>query len=140
MMRPSSRKILLSACFLLVLASGIMTQIAGQSTVSIAICLDIGSSELEILINDGPFCILLSEFTGDANTLQMAGDAYEGTCDSPGNLIGPFTGSLSLESGSGDEFMTVIDFTISGTTSGTLHSESKFTGDLLTSPDIALEK
>jgi hypothetical protein len=144
MIKSSSRKILLSTCFLLVLASGIMVQIAGQSTISVTVCLDVGNQRLEVLINNEPFCIILTELPngvdGD-NSLLLTGDVYEGKCDDPGNLIGTFTGTLTGEGGGlDDEFIFIIDFTLTRT-DGILHSKSKLTGAIVSegSSDIRFE-
>jgi hypothetical protein len=134
MIRLSSRKILISTCLLLVLTTVMMTQIAGQSTLAVTVCLDLEFERIYVLINDEPFCILLSDLPDGLNgddSLQLTGEVYEGTCDDPGNLIGTFTGELTSESGSmGDEFTIVIDFTVTGT-DGVLHSKSKFTGAIV---------
>jgi len=131
MIRLSSKKILISTCLLIVLTTIMMTQIAGQSTLTVTVCLDLEFERIYVLINDEPFCILLSELPdgidGD-DSLQLTGDVYEGTCDDLGNLIGTFEGELTLETGSlGEEFTIVIDFTVTRT-DGILHSKSNFTG------------
>lgn len=98
MIRLSSNKTFISTCLLLVLASGIMVQIAGQSTISVSVCLDVGNERLEVLINNEPFCIILSELPVGADgddSILLTGDVYEGTCDDPGNLIGPFTATMT---------------------------------------------
>ncbi|MFC1505482.1 hypothetical protein ACFLQ6_00265 [Thermoproteota archaeon] len=119
----------------MVLASGIMEQIAGQSTISVSVCLDVGNERLEVLINNEPFCIIFSELPvgadGDVSIL-LTGDVYEGTCDDLGNLIGTFTGTLTgFSGGLEDEFTFVIDFTLTRT-DGILHSKSKLTGAIVT--------
>jgi hypothetical protein len=144
MIRLSSKKILISTCLLLVLATGVMTQIAGQSTISVSICLDLENERLEVLINNEPFCIVLSELPVGADgdvLIVLTGDVYEGTCDDPGNLIGPFTGTVTgFEGVSGDEFTFVIDFTMTRT-DGVLHSKTKLTGTIVTegSPGFRFE-
>ena len=134
MIRLSSKKILISTCLVLVLASGIMMQIAGQSTLSVTVCFDLEFGRLEVLINGEPFCIVLSETpfgTDGGIPLQLNGEVFEGTCHDSGNLIGTFTGTLTFEEGSIDEEFTVIlDFTLTRT-DGILHSKSKFTGAIV---------
>jgi hypothetical protein len=141
MIRLSSKKILLSTCLMLVMASGITMQIAGQSTYSVTVCLDVSERpRLELLINDKPFCVNLSGSgpptpspgpNGEL-TFLLTGDVYEGTCNDTGNMFGTFTGTLTLINGTTEaEFMAIIDFIVTGTPTGTLHSKSKFTGNLV---------
>jgi hypothetical protein len=95
-----------------------------------------------VLINDKPFCIILSELPADPDggeSLQLIGDVYEGTCGDLGNLIGTFTGTMTGEEGIlEDEFTFVFDFTMTGA-DGILHSKSKFTGNLVQNTEITLE-
>jgi hypothetical protein len=144
MIRSSSKKILFSTSILLILASGIMVQIAGQSTISVSICLDVENQRIEVLINNEPFCIVLSELPAGADgdvMILLTGDVYEGTCDDPGNMIGPFTGTLTGFQGvTEDKFEFLIDFTMTRT-DGILHSKIKLTGSIVTegSPGVHFE-
>jgi hypothetical protein len=119
-----------------------MMQITGQSTLSVTVCLDLEGPGLQVLINDKPFCIILSELPADPDggeSLQLIGDVYEGTCGDLGNLIGTFTGTMTGEEGIlEDEFTFVFDFTMTGA-DGILHSKSKFTGNLVQNTEITLE-
>lgn len=147
---------LVSACLLLVLASGAITQIIGQLTLSVAVCMDLEGGSLQVLVNDVPYCIHLSEESlttararvtgkalpsaGNPMTMPLIGDVYKGACDDPGSLFGHLTGTLTFEEGSSsDEFTVEINFTVTGTPTGTLHSESKFTADLLGGPQFYLK-
>jgi hypothetical protein len=134
----SSKQILVSTCLLLVLASGITMQIVGKpdfpSPISVTVCMEMeGPGNLAVLINEVPFCIVLTEPLGDgvasALGIQLVGDVYVGPCDDLGDMIGTFTGSLSLE-GPEDEFIAVLDFTMTGPDDMIIHSESKFTGEI----------
>jgi hypothetical protein len=148
MIRLSSKKIMISTCLMLVLASGIIIQIAGQSTYSVTVCLDVTEGpRLELLINDKPFCVDLSSFEAptpslsptpnDESTIMLTGDVYEGKCNDAGSLFGTFTGTLKLINGTSEgKFMAIIDFTVTGTPTGTLHSQSKFTGNLVAEDSI----
>ena len=138
----ASKKILISICLLLALATGVIVQITGQSTVSVSVCLDVELGRLEVLINGEPFCILLDDvpvgINGD-DSLHLTGEVYEGTCHDPGNMIGTFAGILTFEGGTfEDEFTVVIEFTMTKP-SGILHSKSKFTGAIVSEgPGIVL--
>ena len=139
----ASKKILVSVCLILALATGVIVQIAGQSTVSVAVCLDLELGRLEVLINGEPFCILLDEApvgVDGADSLPLTGEVYEGTCHDPGNMIGTFAGTLTFEGGTlEDEFTVVIEFTMTKP-GGILHSKSKFTGAIVgEDPGIALQ-
>jgi hypothetical protein len=146
MTRLSSKKIMISTCLMLVLASGIIMQIAGQSTYAVTVCFDVSDGlRLELLINDKPFCINLTSFEtptasptpNEESTIVLTGDVYEGTCDDTGSLFGTFTGTLTLINGTSEGgFMAMINFTVTGTPSGTLHSKSKFTGNLVSVDSI----
>jgi len=138
---------LVSTCLLLVLVSGVMTQIAGQLTLSIDLCLDTNNSIIHVLINDAAYCTYITDppdphFLTDSllsildkgGSMQLMGDTFEGA-DNLGNKIGKFAGKLTFElTGSDGEFIGAINFTVSGMISEILHSESKFTGTLVPIP------
>jgi hypothetical protein len=151
----ASKQVLLSICLLLVLASDVIMQINAQSTGSVTVCFDLENSRLHVLINDVPFCIHLSETlslsalsdqinstratTDGRYSFPLIGDVYKGTCDDLGNKNGTLSGALTFELVNSDEFIAIINFTMTSSTSDILHSESKFTGNLLLTPEIALK-
>jgi hypothetical protein len=138
---------LVATCLLLVLVSGVMTQIAGQFTLSIALFLDTNNSIIHVLIDDKPYCTYITDppspsfltkslltILDKGGSMQLMGDTFEGA-DNLGNKIGKFAGKLTFEpTGSNGEFIAAINFTVAGTSSEILHSESKFTGRLVPIP------
>jgi hypothetical protein len=125
------------------LVSGVAMQIVAlPSTVSVTVCMEMeGEGKLAVFINDVPFCIILSESPGDglasALGIQLVGDVYVGPCDDLGDKIGTFTGSFTIE-GLEDEFVAALDFTMIGPDSLILHSESKFTGEIVGEVDTVI--
>jgi hypothetical protein len=150
------KRALVSTCLLLVLASGAIMQIIGQLTLSVAVCIDLEGGTLQVLVNDVPYCILLDEgpltaararvtskalpSAGNPETFPLIGDVYQGACDDPGSMFGHLTGTLILEDGSSpNELIVESIFTLTGTPTGTIHSESKFTAELLVGPPFYLK-
>jgi len=119
-----------------------MQIVAMPSTISVTVCMEMeGEGRLAIFINDVPFCIILSESPGDglasALGIQLVGDVYMGPCDDPGDKIGTFTGSFTIE-GPEDDFVAVLDFTMTGLDDMIIHSESKFTGEIVGEVDTVI--
>jgi hypothetical protein len=136
----SPKHVLLSACLLLVLASGVVAQIAAQQTTW---AITLGFSEtgfLVLLVNGMPYCIpLTSGLASSVQQNQPLGqpipldglNVYEGTCDPPlGPLVGPITGTLTIDSSGPGPFSIVLVYTVGFPGLMSYHSEWKLTGDL----------
>ena len=152
--RLSPKHVLLSACLLVVLASGTAVHIAAQQTtwaITLGLILtfepgSISISALDLLVNGMPYCISLDPSSSLASsiqsketvTLQQLSEVipldglyvYEGTCDAPGPLVGPITGTLTFDGQIPGPFSVVLVYTVGFPGLMSYHSEWKFTGTL----------
>lgn len=146
--RPS-KYVLISTCLLLVLAGEGAAQIVAEPTISVQVnvTLNLPSNVLfDVLVNGIPFCIIADPAIGHAFpktlpkttpqqiSIPLVGTEYFGTCGALGSPVGPFTGTITLDSpGPNLQFTVVLDFTVGPGGVMNFHSESEFTGDVLLS-------
>jgi hypothetical protein len=127
----SPKHILLSVCLLLVmLASGIMVQIAAQPTTwTIRLGIDVTTNDLHLSVNGMGFCIPNLPFVDEPGVIPLDGlMVYEGTCKS-GLLVGSVTGTLTADfSGVSGPFSLALVYTVGFPGLMSYHSEWKFTG------------
>jgi hypothetical protein len=163
--RPAPKRVLLSMCLLLVLAAGVATQIAAQSSISLDLTMINEGTLFDVFVNGVGYCLVVD--SGSAPSVPsselkaagtgasvdiiatLTGEAFEGACSltdvtsgarnggfgvsdyrgtDGGNLIGPFTMTVTLDLPGGlpGDFTIIIVFTLG--VGGEFHAESKITG------------